>query len=718
MKTRKRRGLVLCILIVILLQGQVIWAEENSKTGIHLIFDNESGATIRLFLTSDRTGEGKIVKNNRTYLDAVQAGDVYSYKVSKNGYYSVTTAFVLTQQDIASQSKVIKVELEKRRGGGYEASSINRWTKEVEEKLFSLDELHEVYPEDLDTPFFRNKKNGHVFTTMEEGVSYLRELTGEGCYLYFMDREKTWPVMIYTKIDLSNVDDLGEALDKIADDGNLKIMYQAQIHGNEPAAGEGALLVAKTLSKDSAEYTENADIVLIPYVNRYGARHFTRYGNDSRLDFNRDAMALRSDSMKTIHWIYSKILPEVFIDGHELNGEYRFSGKGTERNVLKGVDDIQIACVNNLNDDPAVHKKEAAIMQNTVNSLKRKGFRSFFYEPSCNNTTSCSYARLHNSYTFLIESNGIGLGGDHFDRRVLSHREAIMSIVNQLKDEAATVKKTVRNARKKLSDRGKTYSKSDKFVLKHGKTGSNGIKMARPYFDFFGNSIEEKLELYYNTDISLKSRTRPTAYIMPKDVPGASRVRRILAINGVRYFTLGKNTEVPVQRYSGTVTQAKVGKTKAVSFKQGAYVFYMDQEAANIISASMEPDVGDTAGFHGSFVQSGVLRRCDDGGYPIYRCKINNPQTNLNLKITQWPSSTKPDTADKARFSVAASGTNLSYQWYYRVYNSRKWKKCTSASSVKRSLIVNHAKQNKKTRYKCIISNGKVRITSNVVYIK
>lgn len=63
---------------------------------------------------------------------------------------------------------------------------------------------------------------------------------------------------------------------------------------------------------------------------------------------------------------------------------------------------------------------------------------------------------------------------------------------------------------------------------------------------------------------------------------------------------------------------------KKKTFQKGAYVFIMNQDEANIISASLEPDTTDTAGYSGSFVQAGILKK-SGGGYPIYRYEKKTP---------------------------------------------------------------------------------------------
>ena len=115
--------------------------------------------------------------------------------------------------------------------------------------------------------------------------------------------------MIFTKEPLDDAETLDEALQRLAAGGRLKALYQAQLHGNEPAAGEGALAAVQKLaeiydggldSRSSARkkncgktagaeksscdmtecggiLTEAMDIVIIPFANENGSREFSRW---------------------------------------------------------------------------------------------------------------------------------------------------------------------------------------------------------------------------------------------------------------------------------------------------------------------------------------------------------------------------------------------------------------------------------------------------------
>lgn len=637
-----RLSIVILILLIFLLSGTVssfgadiagqASGADKSKQSVLLTFaaisdptTDSRQATIELWKGLKCGEDNQIaVTGGEALLADAREGDVFTYRISADGCYTTTCSFALSKQDILLKEKNIKVQLQKRTGNGYEASEVRIWSEEIEEKLFSTRTLNDIDIDILDTPAFSSSKGAHEFTSITEGTAYLKQLCADSdcAYLYYLDDSKSWPVMIFTKADLRGITSLKKALAVITESDRTKVLYQAQIHGNEPAAGEGSLAVAKALSdqNDEAGCLDQLDVVIVPYANRYGAERFVRAGTSGGINLNRDALALRSSATKTLHRLFVDLMPDVFIDGHEFTCQNKIETQNESGVYLKWLDDIQLTCVNNLNREPGIFEKEETLAAEIRQDLRSKGFRTYAYDASCNSTTWCNFARLYNCYVFLVESNGIGMGKAHYDRRVLSQYETVTSLLKQLSANHDSVRRTVAKARQTLRKRGAKYTLSDKFVLRHGSKGGVTLTMERLSFGLSGEiwGDPQRTDTFCNADTSLRQRSRPTAYIIDKGAPGAAKAKAILTANGAKYYELPKNSRVQVRQYGGAMTKAAVGKSKKKTFKKGAYVFTMDQDAANIISASLEPDTTDTAGYKGSFVQSGILKK-SGGAYPIYR---------------------------------------------------------------------------------------------------
>lgn len=588
---------------------------------------SESGVSIRAYKGAF-TEEEAPKRYGAYYLEQARAGDVFTYRLYAEGCYTYYRTDVVTEEDIKKGQKHISYTLDRRAGEGYEAKTVYRWPEAFEEKLFDAGGLTGVNRSLLDTPAFDADKAAHQFTSIEEGCQYLQNLCDESsrAHLYYMDENRLYPVVILSSQNLNGAETLDEAVSKLSDDKKMKVMYQAQIHGNEPASGEGALAVCRGISQNPGLLSK-MDIVVVPYVNTRGSKNFTR-SNGSGVNINRDALQLQSEEAKKLHWLFNKLMPEIFIDGHEFSGKRQVS-RDDGKYVVEGMEDVKVACIENLNRGEKLFPMERGIAENLVNGLSQKGFRTFYYPANWDTTTSCNYARMQNCLAFLIESNGIGNGKLGMERRVLAQYESVLSILTQAAAKKNTIVSTVKKARSALVQEGKRYYDCRRFVLSHKASSREPESKVRPVYDFLGHAVDESRVYYsYNRAQSVKSRSRPTAYIISKSSSGAEEVRNILSANGAEYFELKAKTKLSVTQYTGNSSRAKVTKRKTVSFPKGAYVFCMDQTAANIIAASFEPDADDSEEYEGSFVQSGVVGKFKSG-YPIYRYSGRNPQESL-----------------------------------------------------------------------------------------
>ena len=656
-------------------------------------------------------------KAAEVFLTEAAAGSVYSYKLDSEGCYVYTGVVAFTAEDAAKGVKIIPYRMEKRRESGFEAVFVSRWTEEVENGCFNPEHLKGFDKRVPDTPAFSKDKAAHQFTSAEEALAFLKKMCASysGVYLYELKGQGGCPAVIFTKEPLDDAETLDEALQRLAAGGRLKALYQALLHGNEPAAGEGALAAVQKLaeiydgglySRSSARkkncgktagaeksscdmtecggiLTEAMDIVIIPFANENGSREFSRWetvcggencageiaasGSDNgencvkeasaernraseigvsgsdgeKLDLNRDALLLRSEVTRAIHRIFCVLMPEIFIDAHEFSGRKRQVHEENGHYILDSLDDIQITCVDHLNRDRRIFELENQIMLDTIDSLSEKGFRSFFFPGSFSQNTSCGYARLMYALTFLVESNGIRRGKIHYGRRVLSQREAVLSILFQAAAKADTIREQVDAARKDFVKRGGVFDEEDIFVLEQKTDQSRGVERPRKSFDFAGNPIDADRRVFIcNRGEAVRGRIRPAAYILPKDCPGAEKAAEILSANGAVYEELEAGKSVCVERYLYNGEKIVQSCAENRTFEAGAYVFSLQQMAANVISASLEPDLGDVTERNGSFLQAGILHR-DGDVCPVYRLVFQeNPAGEKRCRRT--PGSKRP----------------------------------------------------------------------------
>ena len=154
-------------------------------------------------------------------------------------------------------------------------------------------------------------------------------------------------------------------------------------------------------------------------------------------------------------------------------------------------------------------------------------------------------------------------------------------------------------------------------------------------------------------DTVIRSRIRPTAYVIPKDIPNAEKILYILDNQGAEYYELAPGSTADLKQYYYVGEYTYEGSSKgftadlreetAVTFDQGAYVIPMDQVSGNVIAMTMEPDVNDSNGYDGTLVQYGLVSYDETTmNFPIYRYEGNDPRTTLVSNAPETPA--EPET--------------------------------------------------------------------------
>ena len=575
-------------------------------------FENPNNVNYKMLLFKGprSRGIGKPIFNGETVVKDVQYGDVFCYKTFAEGYYTYKKAFIINEVDIANGEKWISLIFDKKKNSGYEADSVNYWTDEVETKLVSGEyEIKKDY--ELDTPAFSEGKAKHEFTTTDECIQYIEKICEKNDVVkrFFLDEERKIPVVVISN-NIKSEDSLQDAIRRIKENDHLKVMYQAQIHGNEPAAGEAALTVIKQTCQNK-ELLQKLDIVVIPNVNPYGSEKFVRFSDENKMNLNRDSLILESETTKKLRKIYLGLMPEVFIDAHEFCGPFNDMFDEEDGNYLKMNDDIQVTCLNNLNRSQKIYGKEKEIIAETLEQLAKKGFRCFCYRPTCDYSTSCGYTRIMNSFIFFIETNGIGRGKLYFDRRVVSQIEAMKLLLHYVGEKAEEIKKEVSLAR---------ISRPDSFVLKHTVDEEDIMWISRLSYDFFGNvkGDKEKKIAYYNLSKAVKIMDYPKAYVLDKKDKMTEKVKEILVENGAIFTELPEKSSLKAECYKEWFGKKYWSKKKDIKMKYGAYIFKTNQIASNVIIASLEPEVEDMTKGNGIARPVDLLMKsCKK--YPVYR---------------------------------------------------------------------------------------------------
>ncbi len=637
------------------------------------------GDAVTITLYRGYDSETPVELNDAGQAVVTEAG-IYNYLVEGEGYYSIRKLFNVTEEDLQKGEKTIVANAvaplgfreDEEFSDGYQPTvrpekapdsyvldsrdgTLTIYPDEVLEKYFSVPEEISSRFVEAGLPAFQPDKAAHEVTSQEEMMTYIstKDTTADPDNIMHVFSAGTTPnyhfdlpLILFSKGEISETSLEDAAADFVADceaNGKVNVWYESQIHPNEPAAGENALFMIDQLLNDpeTNALLDNLNIVLVPRINPEGSYLFTRATYDG-FDMNRDHMSLKAQELADLHSAFQLFMSEVVLDTHE------FTFYGVRDDVMNNADDIETTPATSLNNDPAITEIALDMAGATHQKLKDAGLRPYHYGTTTTNPIGRAYFGLFNSLSFLIETRGIGAGKTNYARRVYSQETAVKSYLTYAAEHADQIRTTVADARQRVIDKGRTYDEDDILAIYQTKSGEtrSEYKDDRYQINLKTNelitSIEDGTENLEDT--ITRGRVRPTAYVIPADLPEIDTILYILDNQGAEYYQLDPGSSATLEQiycvghfddfegYGGDDEKnivADLREPATVTFQSGAYVIPMDQVAGNVIAMLMEPDVTNSLGYDGTLFQYGKVTYDEQGNFPIYRYTGDDPRTTL-----------------------------------------------------------------------------------------
>jgi len=658
------------------------WRKQDLENFKGLVLKTDPANKVVLYTGLYRAGDTDVHNEVTPYLTETVDGVAYYYypnalgnyyvRGTRSGYIGVYQNIYMSEEETATKT-IEAVTLHKKGTGGYVPANVYIATDEVLENEAAWKSDASMYPNYapyLQNPVFREGRDAHRMTTGEELAAELAvlDMADDDMYRFSLGQSAHYdidiPLVIFTKTDLSSAGTLEEAAAALESSDKLTVYYRAQMHGNEPAATEGALAMLYMLQGGYAdEILDKIDLIVIPRINPDGSYLYQRrlYSN---LDPNRDQLRLESEEMQAVQRGYLLFDPEVVIDGHE-------------RMWSNPWGDMQISTGFTPMNSDEYCATALALDQAAFAQLEANGLNGYYYAGTVNGydpNMGSTYYPMSGSFYVLLESRGIHESDEAMERRVVGHMAAAQGILDYLCENAAQVKSLIAAERETIAQNGATYKEDDLFVL-----DTNERKTTDADAEIWGNLNTKAQTIDWATgevtfpvrypsvdDKVVRARTAPTAYVLPADLSNIDSILSLMEMHGFTYSYLPQGATLPLQRYSGDTTEAALGAETTVRFASGCYVFTMNNERGLLLATLMEPDNTNAVEYLGSLAQMELLNTADT--YRYIRDLNENGTVDYIVtdadfvNITVWLDGTNgDDTADGLTEATAVKTLEQAY---------------------------------------------------------
>ncbi|MBV8393556.1 MAG: hypothetical protein JOY81_10285, partial [Alphaproteobacteria bacterium] len=416
--------------------------------------------------------------------------------------------------------------------------------------------------------------------------------------------------------------------------GRPVVWLIGQQHGNEPAGGEAMLALAAALARGELQpLLSKLSVVIVPRGNVDGAaadRRVLAGGADP----NRDHLLLSQPEVQALHEAMRALPPDVVFDHHEFSVAWRWVEKF---GALQRADVMILEATNPLIPRSLTDIERDLYRPALDSAIRAHGLLPHDYVTTAVDRadrrislggTSAGIARntfgLRGSVSYLIETRGVGIGLQSYQRRVATHFLLARAVLETTARDPEGLLKRLAAARQAAAD-----DRSD-LVVSH-KEGERAIDL--PMIDpESGADRPTQVQLIDSRDIRpVDVRPRPRGYLVLR---GGEAVASRLALNEARACTVAAASSVAVEAFRVSRTAARVNReainpdqavrvqleARTIDVPAGALFVPMAQPASGIVASALEPDSP------GSYVGVGVIPMADgETEAPVYRVMAGGP---------------------------------------------------------------------------------------------
>ena len=665
-------------------------AEFDKDNFVGLLVKAESNITMVFYKGHTREAEDKIQPDFTETVDGITSyyfagiSGSYCYDAKRSGDYTIYQKLYITSAE-AKTCNVHEVKMNKRAGEWdhtYYYGNTDEYLAAVE---YDMSEKWHTEVELITPVFTIQGKYAHQMTTQVEMEEFIaqRDDEDDNMYVFSMGKSTTYdldiPIVFFTKTDLSGCTTLEQIAQALAADGLPNLGYKAQMHGDEHAAGEGALGVIDLLDREEYEYLlEDINIYVIPRMNPDGAYKCKRNmitvidESFSNRDPNRDMLSLNLMEQRYYLKTVQLFDPIVELDGHE-------------RQRGNNIADIEIGASWRYDSNKELLDLQVEMVQDMFAALEAVDLSGGWYSTNVNTTGAAdntrSFAGAQGRIHILMESRGIYLGNEAYGSRTASQIVSVMAALEYTAQNATAIENAVAAERQRVVKAGETYEESEKIAL-------SSSKVEHPEYTHTTektNTATGKITIFDqipNIYTPAVTRPAPTAYVIPADLPKIGEIIELMDLQQIEYTLLPAGTAIELQQYTGTVDNIVLSSEQSFSFSNGAYVFQMNQVNAYVLAMLMEPDASGQ-----DLVQQNRIT-AEGNAFPIYRYihDLENGDISYTIAPAAPQGLTATNATEKANDGVI-SGLDAGKLYEYKAPGSAEYVKVPAGTTALTGLI-------------------------------